>query len=327
MRHVVCHRLGPPSVLAVEEAPDPGSYPGRVIVEVEAAGVNFVDALLVAGSYQIKPPLPFTPGNEIAGRVVDVGEGVTGFAVGDRVMASIGLGGYATRVSVGTDALAHVPTGMDAPQAATFVQSYCTSLFALRERGRAEAGQRVLVLGGGGGVGLAAIDVARVLGLEVIAAASTVDKRDAALQAGASEVIDTTGEDLKARTRELTDGAGVDLVIDPIGGPAATEALRTLREGGRYAVIGFASGTIPALPLNQVLLRNREVIGVDWGAWAMSHPVAQAALLADLLEWAGTGRLHPVRPTLYSFDRVAEALQALLDRQVTGKVALLPRPA
>ena len=182
----------------------------------------------------------------------------------------------------------------------------------------------MLVLGAGGGVGLAAIDVAQVLGLEAIAAASSPAKREAALAAGAAAAIDSIGEDVKQRTRELTGGAGVDLVLDPIGGPAAEPALRTLREGGRYVVIGFASGTIPALPLNQVLLRNREVIGVDWGAWAMTHPAEQATLLGDLLEWAGSDRLHPAHPTLYGFDQVAEVLQALLDREITGKVALVP---
>ncbi len=324
MRRVVCRELGPPSVLRVEEVPDPKDYPGRVVVEVEAAGVNFVDALFVSGEYQIKPPLPFTPGNEIAGKVVSIGEGVTGLRPGDRVLASVGLGGFASRVSVAATACAAVPAGFSAGQAATFVQSYSTALFALRSRARAASGETALVLGAGGGVGRAVIDLARVLGLEAIAAASSAEKREAALAAGAVAAIDTIAEDLKTRTRELTAGEGVDLVVDPIGGPAASAALRTLREGGRYVVIGFASGAIPALPLNHVLLKNREVIGVDWGAWAMTHAKEQSSLLDELLAWAGQGRLSPAEPTYYRFEQAGQALQALLDREVVGKIALLP---
>lgn len=324
VRQVVCRELGPPSVLRVEEAPDPVDHPGRVVVDVEAAGVNFVDALFVSGEYQIKPPLPFTPGNEIAGTVRSLGEGVRGLAPGDRVLASVGLGGFATAVSVAAPACSLVPQGLSFGQAATFVQSYCTALFALRTRARANPGERVLVLGAGGGVGLAVIDVARALGLEAIAAASSAPKRSAALAAGAVAALDTLHEDVKQRARELTGGDGVDLVLDPIGGPLAEPALRALREGGRYVVVGFASGTIPALRLNQVLLRNREVIGVDWGAWAMGHADEQAALLDDLLAWAEQGRLAPCEPQTYPLEQVADALDALLARQVVGKLALAP---
>jgi NADPH2:quinone reductase len=316
----VCRELGPPDVLVVEEIADPAPSPGRVIIEVEASGVNFVDALFVSGAYQIKPPLPFTPGSEVAGRVAAVGTGVAGYSCGDRVLASTGLGGFATAVSVGVDQLSRIPDTLDAPRAATFTQSYCTALFALRQRARLSTGERVLVLGGGGGVGLASIDVARWLGAEVIAAASTEVKRSAALHAGAAAVLDSSVE--KVNFREL---AGfVDIVIDPVGGDHSPSALRALREGGRLAVIGFASGTIPLLPANQVLLRNREVIGVDWGAWAMSHPSDQSALLAELLEAAGRGDLHPTAPAIYRLDDVAAALSALLGRQVAGKVALVP---
>jgi len=320
VRAVVCRELGPPEVLSVEDAPDPIAAAGHVVVAVEAAGVNYVDALFVAGKYQIKPQPPFTPGSEIAGRVISVGEDVMDVSVGDRVLASVGLGGFASLASVGADQLARIPDSLDAPRAATFTQSYCTALFALRDRARIIPGERVLVLGGGGGVGLAAIDVARWLGAEVVAAASSAAKRSAALEAGAVLAVDSSPEVVKFR--EVT--GGVDLVIDPIGGDHSTVALRALREGGRLVVIGFASGAIPMFPANQILLRNREVIGVDWGAWALSHGSQQAALLAELLEATAIGALRPVAPATFPLEEVAIALNALLNRRVIGKVALLP---
>jgi NADPH2:quinone reductase len=324
MRAVVCRELGPPSLLRVEEREDPEPRPGQVLVAVEAAGVNFVDGLFIAGEYQIKPAVPFTPGNEIAGRVAALGEGVDGFSVGQRVVATTGLGGYASRVVVAASSLAGLPDARDAPRAATFPQSFSTSLFALRDRAHVEAGQSVLVLGGGGGIGLAAIAVARALGCRVVAAASTPDKRDAALRAGADQAIDPTTESVKDRARAWAGGTGVDVVVDPIGGPAAEQALRALGDGGRYLVIGFASGSIPTIPLNQVLLRNRAVLGIDWGMWAMQHGESQMALLTDLLGLVADGRLDPVHPTTYPLADVAVALDDLLARRIVGKVALIP---
>ena len=323
MRAVVCRELGPPSSLVIEERPDPVAGSGTVVVAVEAAGVNYVDALFIAGRYQIKPALPFTPGSEIAGTVTAVGPDVDAYAVGDRVLASTGLGGFATHAVVPATALSTVPDALDAPRAATFAQSYCTALFALRERGGLRSGETVLVLGGGGGVGLAAIDVATVLGARALAAASTGAKRAAAVAAGARAVIDPGAESLKDRARELA-GGGVDLVLDPVGGDLAEPALRALGDRGRYLVIGFASGTIPSLPLNQVLLRNRSVVGVDWGAWAMGHAAEQAELLAELLGLVAGGRLHPVAPATYPLDQVADALDALTARRAVGKIAVIP---
>jgi NADPH2:quinone reductase len=295
-----------------------------VVVAVEAAGVNFVDGLFIAGQYQIKPPLPFTPGNEIAGRVSALGDGVEGVVLGQRVMATTGLGGFASHVVLPPQTLMALPDGLDAPRAATFTQSYCTSLFALRDRAHVEAGESVLVLGAGGGIGLAAIAVARTLGCRVIGAASSADKRAAALAAGAEAVIDSASESIKDRAREWAGGTGVDVVVDPIGGPAAEPSLRGLGDRGRYLVIGFASGTIPTVPLNQVLLRNRTVLGIDWGIWSMQHPNEQRTLLADALSMVAQGTLNPVHPTTYPLERVAEALQDLLDRRAVGKIALIP---
>lgn len=323
MRSVVCNQLGGPEVLEIAEQPDLVAGPGRLVVDVHAAGVNYVDALFVAGEYQIKPALPFVPGSEVAGVVAQVGDGVEGFALGDRVLVSCGLGGYAEQVSASPQQATLLPDSIDFPEAATFAQSYCTALFALRERAGFVPGETILVLGAGGGVGLATIDVAVAIGMRAIAAASTEDKRAAALAMGASAVIDTTTEDIKARARELTDGAGVDLVLDPVGGDLAESALRALAYRGRYVVIGFAGGSIPRLPLNQVLLKNRSVIGVDWGAWGMQHPAENQGLLDELLQRAGSGTLHPSTPTTFTFDQAPDALRALLGRQVTGKVALV----
>ena len=322
MRAVVCHELGPPSLLTIEERDDPTPGPGQVVVAVEAAGVNFVDGLFIAGQYQIKPPLPFTPGSEIAGHIVAVGEAVTEFHAGQRVMATTGLGGFASHVVVPARSLAVLPDGFDAPRAATFTQSFSTCLFALRDRAVARPGESVLVLGAGGGIGLAAIAVAKAIGCRVLGAASSEEKRSAALEAGADEVVDTAAA-LKERAREWAGGSGVDIVVDPIGGPAAEQSLRALGDGGRYLVVGFASGSIPSIPLNQVLLRNRTVLGIDWGIWSLQHGEEQLALVADLLAMVSRGVLNPVQPTSYPLDDVALALEHLLARRVVGKVALI----
>jgi len=311
MRAIVCRELGPPSLLVVEERPDPEPGPHGVVVAVEAAGVNFVDGLFIAGQYQIKPPLPFTPGSEVAGRVVTVGDEVAGVAVGQRVLATTGLGGYASHAVVPALALVNLPDGLDAPRAATFTQSYCTCLFALRDRAHLAPGERVLVLGAGGGIGLAAIAVARALGGRVIGAA-------------AEAVIDTGTESIKEAARAWAGGTGVDVVIDPIGGPAAEPSLRALGDFGRYLVIGFAAGTIPTVPLNQVLLRNRTVVGIDWGIWSMQHAAEQRVLLDDLMAMVVDGSIDPVHPTTYPLEEVARALDDLLARRVVGKVALIP---
>jgi NADPH:quinone reductase len=324
VRAVVCHELGPPSLLRVEELPDPTAGPGHVVVDVEAAGVNYVDALFVAGQYQIKPPVPFVPGTESAGRVAALGDGVSGLALGQRVLVSAGLGGFATKVAASAHAVTPVPDVLDAPRAATFTQSYSTCLFALRDRAALQAGESVLVLGAGGGVGLAAIGVARALGARVLGVASSEEKRSAALAAGAEAVVDPAAEPVKDAARAWADGTGVDVVVDPVGGDLAEPALRALGDRGRYLVIGFAAGPIPSIPLNQVLLRNRTVIGIDWGIWAMQHADEQRALLGDLLAMVDGGSMEPVQPVVYPLEDVGRALEDLLGRRVVGKIALVP---
>ncbi len=341
MRAVVCRELGPPSGLIVEERDPPVPGSGQVVVDVAAAGVNYVDALFVSGQYQIKPHLPFVPGSEIAGTVSAVGPGPTDgagantppLAVGDHVLVSCGLGGFAEQVAVPAASAVRRPANLDAPRAAAFTQSYATALFALRDRADLRPGETVLVLGAGGGVGLACIDVAQALGAQAIAAASSPAKREAAMAMGAAAVIDTTTESVKDRARELarqlgTEAGpvptGVDVAVDPVGGDLAEEALRALGESGRFLVIGFASGTIPRLPLNLVLLRNRAVVGVDWGAWAMAHAPDQEELLDQLLAWVAADRLHPPVPTTYPLAEAAAALDDLTNRKVVGKVVLVP---
>jgi NADPH:quinone reductase len=324
MRHIVCREFGPPDRLVLEEAPDPRPGPGEVLVGVRAAGVSFVDGLIVAGLYQMKPPLPFTPGLVIAGDVLATGGGEHGAGVGSRVVScSFGLGGYASHLALPAQAVVPLPDVVTYEVAATAVESYATMLFALTRRVAMRPGEWVLVLGAGGGIGLAAVDVATSLGARVIAAASSPAKRAAAVGAGAQATVDYLAEDLRARVREVT-GGGADLVVDPVGDQFAEPALRSLRGFGRYLVVGFAGGSIPRLPLNRVLLENRSVVGVDWGAWSRQDPAANRELVTELLGRVAAGRLHPAVPAVYPLEHAAEALASLAGRQVTGKLALLP---
>ncbi|MFN8018230.1 MAG: NADPH:quinone oxidoreductase family protein [Acidimicrobiales bacterium] len=323
MRRVVCTAWGPPEQLEVEELATPAPGPGQVLVEVAAAGVNFVDALFVAGTYQIKVPPPFTPGSELAGAVTAVGDGVTAVAPGDRVLSSLGLGAFASHAVLPERAVTPVPDALALETAAALVQSYCTAWFALTRRTSVAAGEQVLVLGASGGVGLATIDVARALGARPIAAASSADRLALATQMGAEAAIAYEDEDLKARARELS-GGGVDVVVDPVGGRHSEPALRALGVGGRLVVIGFANGAIPSLPTNQVLLNNRSVVGVDWGAWAMRNPADQATLLAEVLAAVDDGRLHPTAPATRPLDDAGAVLRDLLERRLVGKTVLVP---
>lgn len=331
MRVVSCSAFGPLHELAVIEQPSRPCGDREVRIAVTAAGVNFVDGLIVQGLYQIKPPVPFTPGNEVAGTVSEVGAAVAGFEVGDRVFANVGFGGFTSEVLIDARRVMHTPAALTDGQAATFTQSYMTAWFALHQRARAQAGNWMLVLGAGGGVGLAAVDVATAMGVRVIAAASSADKRAMASAHGAVATIDTSTDDLKLRTRELvaahssdSPADGVDLVYDPVGGALAEEALRTLRDDGQFLVIGFASGAIPQLPANHVLLRNRRVTGVDWGGWAGRHQAENAAMLAEVVAAIERGELHPVEPVAYPLHDVARALSDQLQRRVVGKTVLTP---
>jgi NADPH2:quinone reductase len=323
MRAVVCHEFGPLASLVIEDRPTPVAGEGHVVVDVVVAGVNYVDGLICQGRYQLKPPTPFAPGSEIAGEVSAVGPGVAGIRVGDRVLAFVGFGGFADQAVVPALSLVPMPDSLGFAEGAALIQSYCTMLFTLTRRTTLVPGEWVLVLGAGGGVGLAAIDIATALGARVIAAASTPDKLAAARSMGAEATIAYEEEDLKARARELS-GGGVDLVVDPVGGRHSEPALRATRHLGRFCVIGFASGPIASVPLNQVLLNNRTVIGVDWGGWTFKDPLGNRDLIAQLMEMVRSGRLHPVEPTAFPLEQAAAVMTGLIDRSIGGKAVLVP---
>lgn len=319
---VVCSAFGDIEALTTAAGPVPVPGVGQVRVDVSAIGVGFVDALIVRGLYQVRPPLPFTPGSVVAGVVGAVGSAVTNCAVGDPVAALLSrFGGYATHVLVDAAVLVPLPIGISPVVAVTALESYGTAEFAMTERVVISPDEWVVVLGAGGGLGLAVVDVARGLGARVVAVASSEDKRSAARAAGAEVVLDY--DDLKERIRAVT-GGGADVVIDPVGGAAAEAGLRALRPGGRFCVLGFASGEIPRLPANLVLLANRSVIGVDWGDRARTDPRATAAKCSRLLGRIAAGELHPPTPTTFPLVEAPEALRMLADRDVTGKIALLP---
>ena len=330
---IECAAFGPIEDLRVVDREAQPLQPGQVRLAVSSAGVNFVDGLLIEGRYQIKPPLPFVPGGEIVGRVTEVGDEVDGISVGDRMFASIGFGGFATEVVVSPRQLVAIPESLTDGQAATFMQSYMTGWYALTVRARASAGDTMLVLGAGSGVGLAAVDIGAALGLRVIAAASTPEKRALAESRGAMATIDNSTLDASgikdaakafaATFDDRADRGGVDLIYDPVGGEVGEVALRALGEDGQYLVIGFVAG-IPKLPANQVLLRNRRVTGVDWGAWVGRHQDENRALLAEVVERIAAGDLAPVEPVAYPLRDAARALRDLAERKVAGKVALVP---
>jgi len=313
--------MGEGVVVTEREALEP--LPGQVVVDVRAAGANYVDGLMCQGRYQIKFATPYTPGGEIAGDVSALGEEVSGLRVGDRVMALCGFGAFADQVAVQAESLTLIPDGIGYGQAAAFVQSYCTAWFAMTRRTSVSPGEQVLVLGAGGGIGLASVDAAVALGASVIAAASSEEKLAAAEAVGASAAIAYETEDLKVRAREIS-GGGVDLVVDPVGGRHSEAALRALKPFGRLCVIGFTSGEIASVPLNQVLLSNRSVVGVDWGAWAFRDPAGNRKLLDELVEMLSAGRLHPVVPAERPLEDAVDVMEGLLARAVTGKIVLVP---
>jgi NADPH:quinone reductase len=323
MRVVVCKELGSLDNVVIEEREPPSPGPGQVVVDVRAAGLNYVDGLICEGRYQMKPAVPYVPGGEIAGVVSSVGPGVTGIEAGDRVMALTGFGAFAEQVVVAASAIDPVPSVLTFAQAAAFIQSYSTAWFTLARRTSVAEREWVLVLGAGGGIGLAAVDVAIALHARVVAAASSEEKLAAAMAMGAHASVAYEHEDLKARVRELTEG-GADVVVDPVGGRHSDPALRATRMFGRFCVIGFASGAIASVPLNQVLLNNRTVIGVDWGAWAIRNAEANRAMLTNLITMTEDGRLHPIAPIERPMESAAEVMGALLDRTVSGKIVLVP---
>jgi NADPH2:quinone reductase len=326
MRRVILHEFGPYSNLRLEECADPVPAPDEVVVAIEAGGIGYVDTLCVHGTYQALPALPWVPGCELAGTVDAVGDDVTRFAVGDRVLGTSFAASFQTHAVLREHELAPIPGDLTAGQAAGLVASYGTMLYAFTRRMMLMPDDWVTVLGAGGGVGLAATDLATAMGARVLACASTRDKLELAARAGAEATVDYSDPalDLKSVIRERT-GGGADVAVDPVGGSRAAQALRALRFDGRYVVVGFASGEIPQVPLNQVLLNDRTVIGVDWDLWGRSRPAERAVLLDELFALARGERIRPAEPTAYALEDAAAALDDLEHRRVAGKVVLVPQ--
>jgi NADPH2:quinone reductase len=323
VRAVVCKQWGPPESLAIEDLPPLEPGPGQAVIDVRAASVNFPDLLIIQNQYQFKPPLPFTPGSEVAGVVKSVGAGVTEVRPGDRVLAMTGIGGFAEEVRVGAAAAVKIPDAMPFDEAAALLMTYGTSHYALVDRAKLRAGETLLVLGAAGGVGLSAVEIGNLLGARVIAAASSDEKLAVCREKGAAEVINYAREDLKERVKALTGGKGVDVVYDPVGGEYAEAALRSTAWEGRFLVIGFTAG-IPKIPLNLVLLKGCQVVGVFWGSFTGREPDKNRAYIRELLEWYQAGKIRPHVSASYPLEKVADALRDMGARKVTGKVVLLP---
>lgn len=323
MRAAVCREFGPPENLRIEELADPKPGPGELLVEVRAASATFPDALLVQDQYQYKAELPFVPGTEGAGVVIELGAGVSGFAEGDRVCGGMASGGFAERALMPAGRARVLPAGLDFGSAPGLLYSYGTALYALRERAAAQPGETLLVLGAAGALGIAAIETGKLLGARVIAAASTPEKLELARASGADELIDYSSEDLKLRAKELTDGKGVDLVFDSVGGDYAEAALRATAWEGRFLVIGFTGG-ISRIPLNLPLLKGCQIVGVFLGAKSLRDPAWSVTLTNEIYELCAEGRLRPEVGTAYPLEQAAQALRDLIDRKALGKLVITP---
>ena len=331
MKAVLCRPPATPEELTFEDMPDLAAKPGTLVVDVHACAIGFPDVLMIQNLYQSKPPVPFSPGGEVAGIVRSVGSGVTGFAPGDTVIASTGWGGLAEQVRVAPDSCAKLPDDADLVVAASLFTAYGTSHYALKDRAHLAAGETLLVLGASGGVGLAAVELGALAGARVIAAASTEEKLELCRQYGASATINYDAEDLKERVRALTDGQGADVVYDAVGGQYAEPALRAIAWEGRYLVIGFATGHIPKIPLNLALLKGCSIVGVFWGSFVARDRAAATAHLNELLDLWRSGALQPHVSATYPLEEAGAAIRALADRKVAGRVVVTtdaahPRP-
>lgn len=323
MRAILCTANGKPAdVLSPTDLPPPALGAGQVRIAVAAAGVNFADSLIVAGRYQDKPPLPFVPGLEVAGRVLEVGAGVDVCKPGDRVMAVLDQGGFAEQAVADAQNVFVVPDDLDLVEAAGFPIAYGTSHHGLAVKGGLRAGETLVVLGAAGGVGLTAVEVGKAIGAKVIACAGGADKLQVALERGAFAGIDYKTENVRDRVKKLTGGAGADMVYDPVGGPMLEAGLRALKHGGRLMVIGFASGEVPAIPANLLLIKNLAVLGYYWGAWRKLDPASIRASMIELLDWWRTGRIRPHVSNRLPLDQAVEAIGLLTSRAATGKVVL-----
>ena len=328
MKAIVCEAWGPPSSLQLRDLPSPAPGPKQVLVRTLVAAVNFPDALIVAGKYQFKPEFPFSPGGELSGEIIAIGNEVKHLAIGDKVVGITPYGAYAQEVLVDAAHIVPLPrdiTDADLELAGSFVLTYGTSLHALKDRAQAQAGETLLVLGAGGGVGLAAVEIGKLLGMRVIAAASSEEKLNAARERGADETINYSSDDLRDRIKALTEGRGVDVVYDPVGGALAEPALRSVGWRGRYLVVGFATGDIPKIATNLLLLKGSSLVGVFWGEFVRREPELNADNMKLLFAWLQHRKIHPLISKRYPLSQASQALDALLARQAVGKLVVLPQ--
>ena len=316
MKALLCTHYGTPDDLELADIADPAPGPGEAVVRVKAAALNFFDTLIIAGKYQHKPPFPFSPAAEFAGEVESIGAGVTGFSPGDRVIGNIGWGAAREKVAVAADQLVAMPAGLDFDHAAGLTVTYGTTMYALKDRAKLKPGETLAVLGAAGGTGLSAVELGKLMGARVIACASSDDKIAFARQHGADDGVNYAATDLKDALRALTGGKGVNVVYDPIGGAQGEAALRGMDWGGRYLVIGFAAGDMPKLPLNLVLLRSYDVLGVYWGAWTQRDPQGHRANMTQILDWCAQGKLSSHVHAVYPLERSAGRAQG--DRRASG---------
>jgi NADPH2:quinone reductase len=322
MRAILSKAPGLPDTLVLEDVPSPTPGKGEIVVSVKAVGVNFPDFLIIQDMYQYKPQRPVSPGGEISGVVKAVGDGVTQFKVGDKVFGSTGAGGMAEEILVPANRMNALPDFMPFEEAAALLMTYGTSHYALKDRAKIQKGETLLVLGAAGGVGLAAIEIGKVLGARVIACASSEEKLAVCREHGADATINYAAEDLRERIKSLTDGKGVDVVYDAVGGPYSEPAFRSLAWRGRLLVVGFAAGEIPKLPLNLALLKGASVVGVFWGDFARREPQQFADSARQLGQWYREGKLKPHVSQTFPLDKAADALKLMAARQVKGKVVI-----
>ncbi len=328
MKAVLCKQWGGPETLVIEDVTLPDPKPGEVKIRVRAAGVNFPDVLIIQNKYQMKPPLPFSPGAEVAGDVIAVGEGVTHVKAGDRVVSFCGIGGFSEEVIAPAAVTLPMPPGVSYELAAVFSLAYGTSWHAVRDRAALQAGETMLVLGAAGGVGLAAVEIGKAIGARVIAAASTDEKLAICTQHGADAVINYSqgvgGENLREAIKQECGKNGPDVIYDPVGGKFAEPAFRSIGWRGRYLVVGFADGEIPALPLNLMLLKGASLVGVFWGEFAKREPANNQKGLAEMMGWIREGKLKPLISKTYKLEEAPQALMDMAARKVTGKVVIAP---
>jgi NADPH2:quinone reductase len=324
MKAILCNHFGGPDDLVLADIALPVAGPGEAVVRIKAAALNFFDTLIIAGKYQHKPPFPFSPASEFAGVVESVGPGVNDIAPGDRVMGSTGWGAARECLAALAKQLVKISDNLDFDRAAGLTITYSTTLYGLRERGGLKPGETLVVLGASGGTGLAAIEIGKIMGARVIACASSAEKLDFARSHGADETVNYASEDLRDALKRLGGARGIDVVYDPVGGPYAEPALRSLGWEGRYLVIGFAAGEIPKLPLNLVLLKSCDIRGVLWGAWTLREPEGQRALMSEIARWCADGKLSAHVHAVYPLAEAATALKAIADRKVMGKIVLRP---